>query len=129
MSGTQDIVIAGGVENMTALPIGSASSKGNPFGSKGMQERYPGVMFSQFEGAEILAQNHNITRAVSLSRIQTHLHQDMEEFAVLSHTRAHNATQNGYFNREIVPVTVTDPKTGETSVHDKDEGNFILFLC
>jgi len=110
MSGNQDCVIAGGVEIMSVLGIGSAAVKGNPFGSKAMQEKYPGVMFSQFEGAEIVAKKHNISRS------------DMEELAVMSHARAHHATQNGHFLREIVPVKVTDPKTGETSLHDKDEG-------
>jgi len=112
MSGNQDCVIAGGVEVMSVAAIGSAvvGKFGNPFASKAMLERYPGVIFSQFEGAEILAAKHDIKR------------EDMEHFAVLSHARGHEATKNGYFKREVVPMTVKDPKSGESVVHDQDEG-------
>jgi acetyl-CoA acetyltransferase family protein len=109
MSGSQDVVIAGGVEVMSMAGLGSSLKGGNPTG-KTMQERWPGIVFSQFEGAEIVAQKHGITR------------EEMESMAVLSHERGHNATKNGHFKNEIAPITVTDPKTGATFVHEHDEG-------
>ena len=69
MSGTQDIVIAGGVESMSTCPIGSnvmdgmAAGHGFPFNSKGIEARYPGKQFSQFAGAEMLAKKYQLTRA------------------------------------------------------------------
>jgi len=112
MSGSQDCVIAGGVEVMSVLGIGSAVNPklGNPYNGEEMSRRYPGESFSQFKGAEIVAVTYDITR------------QEMEEFAVLSAQRAHEATSKGYFNNEIVPVPVHDPKTDTTIRHDKDEG-------
>jgi len=67
-------------------------------------------MFSQFEGAELLAKKCNVSR------------EEMDKLAYLSHSRAAHATKSGYFKNEIVPVTVTDPVTKEQKVHDKDEG-------
>jgi len=67
MSGTQDVVIAGGVEVMSLIPIGSSvmdgvsAGRGMPNGEK-IAQKYGGVMFSQFEGAEIVAQKFNVTR-------------------------------------------------------------------
>eukprot|EP01125_Pyxidicula_operculata_P002323 TRINITY_DN12210_c0_g1_i1.p1 TRINITY_DN12210_c0_g1~~TRINITY_DN12210_c0_g1_i1.p1 ORF type:complete len:396 (+),score=94.50 TRINITY_DN12210_c0_g1_i1:73-1260(+) len=111
MSGTQDCVIAGGVEIMSVLGIGSSiAGLGNPYGSDAMQEKYPGVFFSQFEGAEILAKKHNITR------------DEMEDLAVRSHARAHEATTKGYFKNEIIPIKVNDPKSGAEVIHNVDEG-------
>ena len=66
MSETQDIVIAGGVEVMSQVPIGAAiidsfnAGHGQPFGGKGTSERYPGVQFSQFTGAEMMADRWNM---------------------------------------------------------------------
>merc|ERR1712137_473057 len=116
MSGTQDIVIAGGVEVMSLVPIGSnvmdgmANGRGMPFNSEGMSKRYPGVMFSQFEGAEILAKKYDITR------------EQMEQSAVASHKRGFEATKEGRFAREIIPVTGHNAKDDKEFVHDKDEG-------
>eukprot|EP01095_Lingulamoeba_sp_RSL-Kostka_P013005 TRINITY_DN525_c7_g1_i1.p1 TRINITY_DN525_c7_g1~~TRINITY_DN525_c7_g1_i1.p1 ORF type:complete len:420 (+),score=212.07 TRINITY_DN525_c7_g1_i1:137-1396(+) len=119
MSGTQDIVIAGGVEVMSLIPIGSnvmdglANNRGMPSGER-IQERYPGVMFSQFEGAELLAEKWNVTR------------DEMEDLAIASHRKAFEATKNGYFKREIIPVKGTyDRKTKQESpenVMTADEG-------
>jgi len=115
MSGTQDVVIAGGVEIMSLVPIGSsimdgvANGRGMPSGER-ISERYPGVMFSQFEGAEIVAQKFNVSR------------EEMEALAIESHRRGHEATQEGRFKNEIVPVKTVDPKTGQEIIHDKDEG-------
>lgn len=114
MSGTQDAVIAGGVEVMSMVPIGSSVADGLDKGHgvpKGvrLEERYPGIQFSQFDGAELLAQKYNISR------------DELDEFGVLSHQRAAAATKEGYFKKEILPITVNHPELGEI-VHDTDEG-------
>ena len=99
MSGTQDVVIAGGVQTMTQVPIGSAMIAGQQIGhetplggSKGWMARYNNAYFTQFESAEMIAQKWNITR------------QDMEEFALESHMRAAKAIDEGRFDKEIVPL-------------------------
>lgn len=115
MSGTQDCVIAGGVEIMSLVPIGSnvmdgaAAGRGMPT-SEGMGKRYPGVVFSQFEGAEILANRFGVTR------------EEMDQLGYLSHQRAAAATQKGYFAREIVAVPGYDKKSQKEVIHDVDEG-------
>ena len=97
MSETQDIVIAGGVEVMSQVPIGAAvidsfkAGHGQPYGGKGTSERYPGVQFSQFTGAEMMADRWNMTR------------EELDSFALSSHQKAINATEGGHFDREIVP--------------------------
>ena len=98
MSGTQDIVVGGGVEVMSMVPIGAAvtdgynAGHGLPFDSDGMKERYPGVFFSQFTGAELVAEKWNLSR------------EDLDKFALESHQKAANATESKYFDREILPV-------------------------
>ena len=98
MSGTQDIVIGGGVEVMSMVPIGAAvkdgydAGHGLPFDSEGMRERYPGVFFSQFTGAELVADKWNLSR------------EDLDKFALESHQKAAHATESKYFDREILPV-------------------------
>jgi acetyl-CoA acetyltransferase family protein len=98
MSGTQDIVIGGGVEVMSMVPIGAAvkdgydAGHGLPFDSEGMKERYPGVFFSQFTGAELVADKWNLSR------------EDLDKFALESHHKAAHATESKYFDREILPV-------------------------
>ena len=98
MSGTQDIVIGGGVEVMSMVPIGAAvkdgydAGHGLPFDSEGMKERYPGVFFSQFTGAELVADKWKLSR------------EDLDEFALESHQKAANATESKFFDREILPV-------------------------
>jgi len=112
MSGTQDVVIAGGVENMSLVPIGAAVSAKPQYGipkGKEMEKKWPGIIFSQFEGAEILAKNWQITR------------KEMDDLAVVSHERAHNATVKGYFKNEIIPVDVTDAN-GKVTTFSVDEG-------
>ena len=98
MSGTQDLVIAGGVQNMSRIPIASAmtvaQSMGfpHPFaGSKGWSARYGDVPVSQFRSAEMIAERWNLSR------------HDMEVFALESHERALRAIDEGRFAREIVP--------------------------
>ncbi|MGZ4104127.1 MAG: acetyl-CoA C-acetyltransferase [Actinomycetota bacterium] len=98
MSGTMDIVIAGGVQNMSTVPIGSAGRAGKELGfpsafhdSKGWVKRYGNEPVSQFHGAELIAEKWGISR------------EDMEAFALESHTRARRAQTEGRFDREIVP--------------------------
>jgi acetyl-CoA C-acetyltransferase len=99
MSGTQDLVIAGGVQTMNQIPISSASKAGqayghpNPFsGSEGWVRRYGLQEISQFRGAELIAEKWQITRG------------EMEQFALESNRRALHAIEAGYFTQEIAPV-------------------------
>ena len=115
MSETQDLVIAGGVETMTRVPIGSnivdslKAGHGQPWDGPAIAKRYPGVRFSQFTGAELLAKKHGLTR------------EELDQFAYDSHVKAARATKEGRFKREIVPVEVT-LESGEKVVHEVDEG-------
>jgi len=100
LSGTADVVIAGGVQNMSAVPISYAMTAGqalgfeDPFrGSAGWQRRYGGQEISQFRSAEMIAEKWDINRDA------------MERFAVESHSRALRAAAEGRFDREIVPVS------------------------
>jgi len=99
MSGTNDVVVAGGVQNMSAIPITAAMMAGqqygfdDPFrGSPGWVARYGDQEVSQFRGAEMIAEKWGISR------------DDMEQFAVESHQRAIRARDEGRFDREIVPL-------------------------
>jgi acetyl-CoA C-acetyltransferase len=98
MSGTQDVVVAGGVQNMSQIPIGSAFraaaaiglDQADPFsGSKGWVARYGDQPVNQFHGAELIAEKWGITR------------DDMEAFAFESHQRALRAIDEGRFDREV----------------------------
>ena len=115
MSETQDLVIAGGVETMTHVPIGSnivdslKAGHGQPWDGPAIAKRYPGVRFSQFTGAELLAKKHSLTR------------EELDQFAYESHVKAARATKEGRFKREIVPIEVT-LESGEKIVHEVDEG-------
>tara|TARA_B100001057_G_scaffold239976_1_gene240293 strand:+ start:60286 stop:61467 length:1182 start_codon:yes stop_codon:yes gene_type:complete len=115
MSGTQDIVIGGGVEIMSMVPIGAAvtdgynAGHGLPFDSEGMKERYPGVFFSQFTGAELVAKKWNLSR------------EDLDRFALESHQKAAHATDSKYFDREILPVEGRNAE-GIKDLVMKDEG-------
>jgi acetyl-CoA C-acetyltransferase len=114
MSGDQDIVIAGGVENMSMTPIGSPSSVAakagmkSPFDSAGIAARYPGVTFSQFEGAEKVARKYGVTR------------EELDDFAFQSHMKGVAAYEGGYFNEELLPVEVEIE--GQKILHARDEG-------
>src|SRR5438552_4059896 len=99
MSGTQDIVIAGGVQNMSKIPITSSMLAGeqygfsDPFsGSKGWVARYGDQEVSQFRGAELIAEKWGLTREA------------MEEFSVDSHIKALKARAEGRFDNEILPL-------------------------
>jgi len=99
MSGTMDVVVAGGVQTMSSIPISSAMLAGQPLGfddpftgSAGWRERYGDGLVTQFRSAQMIADKW------SLSRDQ------MEAFALESHLRARAATEGGVFQREIIPV-------------------------
>jgi len=99
-SGTADLVVAGGVQHMSAVPIAYAMTAGqglgfpDPFsGSEGWRKRYGDKEVSQFRAAEMIAEKWSLTRAT------------LEEFAVRSHERALAAEETGRFVREIVPVS------------------------
>ena len=104
MSGTQDIVIGGGVEVMSIVPIGASvidgmdAGHGFPFDSNGMKERYPGVFFSQFTGAELVAKKWNLSR------------EDLDQFALESHQKAVIATESNFFDKEILPIKAKNDK-------------------
>jgi acetyl-CoA C-acetyltransferase len=98
MSGTSDLIVAGGVQNMSAIPISSAMIAGQQFGfttpfaeSPGWRARYGDQEVSQFGSAQMIAEKWDITR------------QDMEAFAYESHQRAITAIDEGRFEREIEP--------------------------
>ena len=116
MSGTMDVVIAAGVESMTRVPMGTpnvlpAKAGLGSYMSPLMMARYPGVQFSQFTGAEMIAKKYG------LSRLQ------LDEFALLSHQRAIAATRAGLFAAEILPLQVR-LQDGSTNgeLHSADEG-------
>jgi acetyl-CoA C-acetyltransferase len=114
MSGTQDVVIAAGVESMTRVPMGLSASlpAKNGFGfykSPRIEARYPGIQFSQFLGAEMMAKKYDITK------------EELDRYAYDSHQKAIAATQSGAFDGEIVPLEITLPDGGK-EFHRFDEG-------
>ncbi|MFE6508993.1 acetyl-CoA C-acetyltransferase [Nocardioides sp. NPDC057767] len=99
MSETQDLVVAGGLQNMSAIPISAAMLVGAQYGyttpfaeSPGWVKRYGDQEVSQFRSAEMIAEKWDISR------------EDMEAYALASHQRAKTAIAEGRFDREIVPV-------------------------
>ena len=99
MSGTADLVVAGGVQNMSLIPISSAMTMAEPLGftdpfsgSEGWVKRYGAGEVSQFTGAEMIASQWDISR------------EDMERFALESHQRAQRAISEGRFESQIVPL-------------------------
>jgi acetyl-CoA C-acetyltransferase len=114
MSGTTDLVVAGGVQNMSAIPISSAMLVGEQFGfatpfvgSTGWEARYGDQEVSQFRSAQMIADKWGCSR------------DDMERFAFESHQRAIRAIDEGRFEREIAPlgdVAVDEGPRRETSL-------------
>jgi len=110
MSGTQDLVIAAGVESMSRVPMGATgaftpqASAGSPK-SPGLDARYPGIAFSQFTGAEAIARKYALSR------------ETLDAYALRSHQRAVAAMDAGAFDAELVPLEL---ENGE--VHCLDEG-------
>ncbi len=99
MSGTQDLVVAGGLQNMSAIPISAAMLVADQYGfttpfaeSPGWQARYGDQEVSQFRSAEMIAEKWDISR------------EDMEAFALASHERARTAIAEGRFKSQIAPV-------------------------
>lgn len=116
MSGSMDCVIAAGVESMTRVPMGSPQilpAKAGMGGYMGpqIQARYPGIEFSQFTGAEMMARKYRLSR------------DQLDAFALLSHQRAMAAARAQRFADEIVPVAVRSAAGGPTDeLHVVDEG-------
>jgi acetyl-CoA C-acetyltransferase len=114
MSGTSDLIVAGGVQNMSMIPISSAMTCAEPLGfkdpfsgSEGWVARYGPGEVSQFRGAEMIAEKWDISR------------EDMERFAYESHRRALRAIDETRFEREIVPygdVSVDEGPRRDTSL-------------
>jgi len=99
MSGTQDLVVAGGSQAMNAIPISAAMYAGEPYGfdnpfntSPGWVARYGDGLLNQINSAEMIADKWDISR------------EQMEEFALASHQRAQAATDNGWFKNEIAAL-------------------------
>jgi acetyl-CoA C-acetyltransferase len=113
MSGTQDLVVAGGVQTMNQVPLNAAMFAGQPYGhrdpfsgSHGWRARYGTQELSQFRAAEMIAAKWQISR------------REMEEFALESNRRALLAIERGYFAREIAAIGGLDhdetPRQGTT---------------
>ena len=115
MSGTQDLVVAGGLQNMSAIPISAAMLVAQQYGfstpfaeSPGWLERYGDQEVSQFRSAEMIAEKWDVSR------------EEMEQFALDSHTRARTAIDEGRFKNEIAPVTLPDGQIFETDECPRD---------
>ena len=113
MSGTQDVVIAAGVESMTRVPMLSPSRLFAEAGlgapkSPRQEARYPGVEFSQFTGAQMMADKYGFSREA------------LDAYALESHRRAAAATERGDFQEEIVPLEIET--SDGPALHTRDEG-------
>lgn len=112
-SGAMDVVVAGGVESMTRVPMGLAQTLPAQNGhgvykSPRIDARYPSVVFSQFDGAEAIARKHGFDKEA------------LDQFGFQSQQRASAAAAAGRFEREILPVSI---ETAEgTQRHKEDEG-------
>jgi acetyl-CoA C-acetyltransferase len=115
LSGTQDVVIAAGVESMTRVPMGSTTTLhakdglgDGPFSAR-IKERYGVDGFSQFTGAQMMADKYGFSR------------EELDVFAAQSHARAAAATKAGAFDREILGIAIADAQ-GKSTIHAIDEG-------
>jgi acetyl-CoA acyltransferase len=104
VSGQYDVVVAGGVESMSRVPMGTARAGADPFGPR-FAERYGGVHINQGVGAEMIAERWGLSR------------QQCDEFSVASHEKAAAARAEGRFDAQIAPVTTPDG-----TVVSQDEG-------
>ncbi|RZM09892.1 MAG: acetyl-CoA C-acyltransferase, partial [Sphingomonas sp.] len=115
LSGTQDMVIAAGVESMSRVPMGSTvalyaqAGLGTGPWSEAAKRRYGVTAFDQFTGAQMIADKYGITR------------EQADGFALSSHRKGAAAVAAGVFDREIVPVAITRPD-GSRAIHAADEG-------
>ncbi len=116
MAGSMDAVIAGGVESMTRVPMFTPNALPARAGlgtymSPAMQKRYPGIEFSQFTGAEMMAVNYGLSKDA------------LDRFALQSHQRAIEASRVGRFTDEVVPIEIRDAQgSGTGGWHTVDEG-------
>jgi acetyl-CoA C-acetyltransferase len=114
MSGTQDVVLAAGIESMTRVPMFSATTLalkaglGHPMSPR-MKKRYGVSEFNQFEGAQMIADKYGLSRS------------DLDAYSLESHRRAAAATLSGAFKREVVPIPV-EAGDGASTLHETDEG-------
>jgi len=104
MSGQQDVVVAGGVEVMSRVPLGAARASGMPYGPK-VLARYDDFSFNQGLSAELIAKKWGFSRT------------QLDEYSALSHERAAAAQDRGAFTDQIVPIF-----PGDAAVVDSDEG-------
>jgi acetyl-CoA C-acetyltransferase len=115
MSGTQDVVIASGVESMTRVPMGTPvflplqAGIGTGPWPRSIKDRYGVSEFSQFTGAEMIAANYGFSR------------EQLDAFALSSHVKAAAAAEGGEFDAQIVPLAIVD-EAGNESLHVRDEG-------
>jgi acetyl-CoA C-acetyltransferase len=115
MSGTQDVVIASGVESMTRVPMGTPvflplqAGIGTGPWPRSIKDRYGVSEFSQFTGAEMIAANYGFSR------------EQLDAFALASHVKAAAAAEGGEFDAQIVPLAIVD-EAGSESLHVRDEG-------
>jgi len=115
MSGAIDVVIAAGVESMTRVPMFTPSALPQKEGlgfyqSPAVNQRYNDVVFSQFVGAEMMAKKYGFSR------------EDLDTYALQSHTRAKRAREEGIFEGEILPIPMLDDQgepNGEFHTHDE----------
>jgi acetyl-CoA C-acetyltransferase len=114
MSGAMDCVIAMGIESMTRVPMGASvmlalKADMGMYMSPELQKRYPGIQFSQFAGAEMMAEKYKLTK------------DQLDEYGYNSHQKAIVATQGGKFKNEVVPLDIT-LDDGSKAEHTVDEG-------
>src|SRR5918992_2902166 len=109
IAGVYDLVIASGVESMTRVPMGITAQQGPGFPfSQRLLDRYEGGLVPQGVSAEIIAERWNLSR------------QQLDDFGARSHERAARATEEGRFQREILPIKV-EGETGSV-LFERDEG-------
>ena len=114
MSGAMDCVIAMGIESMTRVPMGASvmlalKADMGMYMSPELQKRYPGIQFSQFAGAEMMAEKYKLTK------------DQLDEYGYNSHQKAIAATQGGKFKNEVVALDIT-LDDGSKAEHTVDEG-------
>lgn len=107
MAGAYDIVVAAGVESMSRIPLGTSHIGQDVYGAR-LPKRYPEGLVNQGVSAELICKKWGISR------------EEIDEYSARSHRLASEATEAGYFDKEIVPVEVVDAE-GNTHIHTVDE--------
>ncbi|MBO0852385.1 MAG: thiolase family protein [Nocardia sp.] len=108
-SGMQDVLVAGGVESMSRVPLGAARSTGAPYGPKALA-RYDDFSFNQGISAELIAEKWGLSRA------------RLDEYSARSHELAAKAIDSGAFTEQIVPVRVPADGDSDSTEFTTDEG-------